>query len=219
MADAQIIPASSSRPASLRRRIICSFFLAIFPVVWIVALELTTTIDYAIVEKEPGLFVLGVFLLLGIPVIFLVLLIVAVVKIFRARFLEAGATLIGCAAGVACLLYLSLDKQYWKFSRYQSQYQAVLDSDRSAPPRFRVFDWGNRGGSFGSTITFEAVVYDESGEIMRPVGFQSKEWKGHQFNFAPEVRWVIEPHCGRRVKALGGHFYYVANSLPEECAP
>jgi hypothetical protein len=164
-----------------------------------------------------GFFFLFLLLVVMLLLVFLVHVITVIVRIFQRRFVEALIVLAGWAIAVAFIAYVSINREYWRFVRHQSEYQAAVQSDSSAPPRFRVFDWGNRGGDFGSTITFEAIVYDESGEIARPAGLRSKDWPGHQFEFPPGLRWIIEPQCTWRAKSVGEHFYYVAYAIPEEC--
>ena len=119
---------------------------------------------------------------------------------------------------IICYIPFSFDdtinRQFWKFRIHRSEYQAIVQTDPSSPPKFRVFNWGNRNTLLmGGGVISEAIVYDESGDIAR----WSPEWIEQRSNPLPEDRWVTQPSeypsCKRRTEPFGGHFYYVS----EEC--
>jgi hypothetical protein len=129
-------------------------------------------------------------------------LIFAVVRLFQRRLVEGVALL------MICYIPFSFDdtinREFWKFRIHKSEYQAIVQTDPSPPPKFRVFDWGNRNTSLGGGVVSEAIVYDESGDIARG----SPEWIGQRSNPSPEDRWVTQPSeypsCKRRTESFGG---------------
>ena len=139
-------------------------------------------------------------------------LILALVRLFQRRLVEGAVLLIICY--VPFSFDDTINREFWKFRIHRSEYQAIVQADPSSPPKFRVFDWGNRNTSMGGGVISEAIVYDESGDIAR----WSPEWIEQRSNPSPEDRWVTQPPseypwCKRRTESFGEHFYYVS----EEC--
>jgi hypothetical protein len=139
-------------------------------------------------------------------------LILGLIRLCQRQLVE-GAVLL-----IICYIPFSFDdtvnRAFWKFRIHRSEYQAIVQSDRSSPPKFRVFDWGNRNTLLmGGGVIFEAIVYDQSGDIAR----WSPELIAQRSNPSPEDRWVTQPSeypsCKRRTESFGEHFYYVS----EEC--
>ena len=137
-----------------------------------------------------------------------------VVRLFQGRLVEGAALLMICY--IPFSFNDTINREFWKFQIHRSEYQAIVQADPSSPPKFRVFNWGNRNTSLGGGVIFEAIVYDESGDIAR----WSSEWIGRRSNPSPEDRWITQPSdpskypsCKRRTESFGEHFYYVS----EEC--
>lgn len=172
------------------------------------AVEFTSAAAYVYPEYDFGQFWLA-FLFFLASLLFVAVL--AIVRLYRRRFVESLALL-----AVLCAPFLFkdvFDRHYWKFKLHKSEYQSAIQADPNSPPKYRVFNWGNRNThSMGGGVIFEAVVYDESDEIAR----WSPEWIERRSNLSPEDRWIIvrpNPSCSRRTESLGEHFYYVS----EEC--
>ncbi len=169
------------------------------------AVDLTSAAAYAYPEYDFGQFWFAFLLFLTL------LLFVAgfaIVRFFRKRFIEGLALL-----AIFCAPFLfkdSVDRHYWKFRIHKSEYQSAIQADPDPPPKYRVFNWGNRNTHLmGGGVIFEAIVYDETDEI----GRWSPEWLEHRSSQSPEDRWITtlpSPSCSRRTKSLGQHFYYVS---------
>jgi len=142
----------------------------------------------------------------------LCVLIFALVRIFRKRFIEGIALLIVCYAPFS--FNDTTNRQFWKFRIHRSEYQSIVQTDPGPPSKFRVFNWGNRNTQlFGGGVLIEGIVYDESDDFAR----WSPEWIERRPNLSPEDRWIAEPSrypsCKMRIEPFGDHYYYVA----EEC--
>jgi hypothetical protein len=166
--------------------------------------DLTSALAYVYPEFDFGQnSVAFVFLIIAIACV----LIFAVVRIFQKRFIE-GVTLL-----VICWLPFSfngvVNGQFWKFKIHKSEYQSIMLTDAALPPRFRIFNWGNRNTHLGGGVLFEAIVYDESDDIAR----WSPEWIERRPGALPEDRWITErsTSCKRRTGSFGEHFYYVSD--------
>jgi hypothetical protein len=137
------------------------------------------------------------------------------VRVFQLRLIETLALL--------ALLLLpfsfseTFDKDYWRFRTHKPGYQAIIQTDVTPSPKYRVFDWGNRSPPFGAGVTFEAIVFDESDEISRTPEYRSAEWLEREASPPSEIRWITAPDaypmCKRQTKPFGEHFYYVS----QEC--
>jgi hypothetical protein len=143
---------------------------------------------------------------------FLCVLIFALVRIFRKRFIEGIALLIICFAPFS--FNDTTSRQSWKFRIHRAEYQSVIQTDPGPSPKFRVFNWGNRNTQLmGGGVLIEGIVYDESDDFAR----WSPEWIERWPNLPPEDRWITEPSryssCKMRIEPFGDHYYYVA----EEC--
>jgi uncharacterized membrane protein len=171
------------------------------------AVDLTSAAAYVYPEYDFGQFWFA-FLLFLVSLVFIATL--AIVRLFRRRFLE-GLALIA----VLCVPFLfkdAIDRHYWKFRIHKSEYQSAIQADPNPPLKYRVFNWGNQNTHLmGGGFIIEGIVYDESDDI----GRWSPEWIVRQSNSSPEDRWVTapSPSCKRRTVPLGDHFYYVS----EEC--
>lgn len=142
----------------------------------------------------------------------LCVLIFALVRIFRKRFIEGIALLIVCYAPFS--FNDTTSRQSWKFRTHRSEYQSVIEIDPGPSPKFRVFNWGNRNTQLmGGGVLIEGIVYDESDDFAR----WSPEWIERRPNLSPEDRWIAAPSrypsCKMRIEPFGDHYYYVA----EEC--
>ncbi len=139
-------------------------------------------------------------------------LIFALDRLLKKRLLE-GVTLL-----IICWFPFSfndtVNRHFWKFRIHKAQYQSIIHTDLGPPPKYRVFNWGNRNTTLGGGVLFEAIVYDESGDIAR----WSPGWIERRSDPPPEDRWINEPStypsCKRRTESFAEHFYYVS----EECA-
>ena len=134
----------------------------------------------------------------------------ALVCLYRRRFLE------GLVLLVICYVPLSfnnvINRQFWKFSIHKSAYQSSIQTDPGPPPKYRVFNWGNRNTQlWGGGFIIEGIVYDESDDLAR----WSPEWIVRRSDPLPEDRWIINPpeypSCKRRIEPFGEHFYYVSD--------
>jgi hypothetical protein len=141
----------------------------------------------------------------------LCVLVFALVRFFKKRLIESVALLIVCY--VPFSFNDVINRQLWKFRAHKSEYQSIIQSDPGPPPKYRVFNWGNRNTHLGGGVITEGIVYDESDDIVR----WSPEWIERRSDPSPEDRWVTErsayPSCKRGTESFGGHFYYVS----EEC--
>jgi hypothetical protein len=217
--QAESLPSYQPQPHSLRRRVVGTLILTVVPLGLATVTGLTPDLEY-VYSGGDRLFGLFVQLVLALLVSLLIVLIVSIVRLFQKRWLEALVLTIGCLAPVLLLASWPIDRHAWKFSRYRAEYRAIIQSDLSPSPKFRIFDWGNHGGGFGTAITLEAIVYDESGEILRHPGVRSSNWAGQQAALSANTRWIVmgqssdlELRGRRTVKPLGEHFYYVAEEL------
>jgi hypothetical protein len=168
--------------------------------------DLTSALAYVYPEFDFGQNSIAfVFLLVAVACV----LTFAVVRIFQKRFVE-GVTLL-----IVCWFPFSfndvVNRQFWKFKTHKLEYQSIMQADVGLPPRFRIFNWGNRNTHLGGGVLFEAIVYDESDNI----ALWSPEWIERRSNPLPEDRWITESStsCKRRTESFGEHFYYVS----EEC--
>ena len=138
-------------------------------------------------------------------------LILALVRLLKRRLLEGVALLI--ISGLPFSFNDTVNRHFWKFRIHKAQYQSIMHTDSSPPPKYRVFNWGNRNTTLGGGVLFEAIVYDESGDIAR----WSPGWIDRRLDPLPEDRWITEPSthssCKRRTESFAAHFYYVS----EEC--
>ena len=169
------------------------------------AVDLTSGAAYVYPEYDFGQFWVASLLFLA-SLLFVAVL--CIVRLFRKRFIEALALL---AVLCAPLLFKdSVDKHRWKFRIHKSEYQSAIQADLNPPPKYRVFNWGNRNTHLiGGGVIFEAIVYDETDEI----GRWSPEWLERRSSQSPEDQWITalaSPACNRRTESLGQHFYYVS---------
>lgn len=112
----------------------------------------------------------------------------AMVRISQKRFVQAGGLVISCYFPFS--FDEAVDRQFWKFQIHKSEYQAIMQADPGPPPKYRVFNWGNRNTQLiGGGVIVEAVVYDESDEI----GRWSQEWIEPRPIPSPEDRWIAAP--------------------------
>ncbi|MEO6381034.1 MAG: hypothetical protein ABIO35_03295 [Nitrobacter sp.] len=171
--------------------------------------DFTSAAAYVYPELDFGqngiAFVIFVLAVLGV-------LVLAFLRLFQKRLVEAGGLLIICHFPFS--FNEAVDRQFWKFRIHKSEYQSIMQADPGPPPKYKVFNWGNRNTQLiGGGVIVEAVVYDQSDEIRR----WSPEWIEPRSNPSAEDQWITAPSdypsCERRIKSLGNHFYYVA----EEC--
>src|SRR5947209_16496517 len=105
----------------------------------------------------------------------IIVAVLAVFRLFQRRFIEGLALF-----AFLCVPFLfkdAFDRHDWKFQLHKSEYQSVVQNDSSPPPKYHVFNWGNRNTQLmGGGVIFEAVVYDESDEIARAPDARSSEW-------------------------------------------
>ncbi|MDX6709471.1 MAG: hypothetical protein QOH96_487 [Blastocatellia bacterium] len=172
------------------------------------AFDLTSAAAYVYPELDLGQkSIVFIFFVVAVSCV----LMLALVRLFQGRLLEGVALLIICY--IPFSFDDVVDRHFWKFRIHRAEYQSIMQADPSSPPKFRVFDWGNRNTTLGGGVIFEAIVYDESGDIAR----WSPEWIEPRSNPSPEDRWITQPSespsCKRRTESFGGHFYYVS----EEC--
>lgn len=192
-----------------RKSTIRLLWVAAFLIVARLVFDLTSAAAYVYPEFDFGQngIAFVVFILAVLSVLAL-----ALVRLFQKRLVEASGLVIICYFPFS--FDEAVDRQSWKFRIHKSQYQSIMQVDRGPPPKYRVFNWGNRNTQLiGGGVIVEAVVYDESDQI----GRWSAEWIEPRSSPSPEDQWITAPSsypsCKRRVTALGNHFYYVA----EEC--
>ena len=144
----------------------------------------------------------------------LCVLALAIARLRQGRFLQAVAIVGICFVPFA--IPISISGPYWKFLANRSEYLAAINSETSKPPLFRVFDWGNENIPLGGVV-YRAIVYDESGEIVRTPELRSAEWGERRSDLPPQLRWIAadesaDPTCKRYTADFGGHFYYVGEA-------
>jgi hypothetical protein len=183
--------------------------VATFLIIARLVFDLTSAAVYVYPEFDFGQSSLAfVVFILAVPSV----LALALTRLFQKRLVEAGGLVIICYFPFS--LDEAADRQFWRFRIHKSEYESIMQADPGLPPKYRVFNWGNRNTQLiGGGVIVEAVVYDESDEI----GRWSQEWIEPRPNPSPEDRWIAAPSdypsCKRRMKPLGNHFYYLA----EEC--
>jgi hypothetical protein len=136
----------------------------------------------------------------------------ALIRLCQRRLVEGAVLLIVCY--IPFSFNDAVDRHFWKFRIHKPEYQSIMQTDPGSPPRYRVFNWGNRNTQWmGGGFIIEGIVYDESDGIAR----WSPEWIERRSDSTPEDRWVTErsscPSRKRRTEPFGDHFYYVS----EEC--
>jgi hypothetical protein len=192
-----------------RKLVIQLFVVAATILIARLAFDLTSAAAYVYPELDFGqsgvafaIFVVGV----------LCVLMLALARLYQRRLIEGVALLIICY--VPFSFNDTVSRHFWKFRIHKPEYQSIIQTDPGSPPKYRVFNWGNRNTQLmGGGVITEGIVYDESGDIAR----WSPEWIERRSDSPPEDRWVTEhstyPSCKRRTEPFGDHFYYVS----EEC--
>lgn len=188
-----------------RKSVIQIFAVAALLICGRLVVDLTSAATYVYPEYDFGQFWLA-FVIFLISLLFAAVL--AAVRVFQKRFIEGLALFV-----ILCAPFSfkdAVDRYYWKFRIHKAEYQSAIQGDPSPPPKYRVFNWGNRNSHLmGGGVIFEAIVYDETDEI----GRWSPEWLEHRSSQSPEDRWITtlpSPSCNRRTESLGRHFYYVS---------
>ena len=147
--------------------------------------------------------------LIALPIVF----VFAMVRLYQRRFIE-GAMLLA-------LLYIPfsfnnfINSYYWKFRIHKAEYQAVVRSDPTPSPKYHVFDWGGRATqSLPAGSILEAIVYDETDEIVRPPESWSAEWVKRRAEEAAGSYWITHPpkSCRRYIESFEDHFYFVSEA-------
>src|SRR5882724_7638537 len=69
-------------------------------------------------------------------------LIFASVRLFQKHVVEAVVLLIVCY--VPFSFNDVVNRHFWKFQIHKSEYQSIVQADPGQPPKYRVFNWGNR---------------------------------------------------------------------------
>jgi hypothetical protein len=132
------------------------------------AVDLTSAAAYVYPEHDFGQFWFALLLFLAS---LLAVAILAIVCLFRKRFIEGIALL-----AILCAPFSfkdAVDRHYWKFRVHKSGYQSAIQADLGPSPKYRVFNWGNRNTHLmGGGYIIEGIVYDESDEIVH----WSPEW-------------------------------------------
>jgi hypothetical protein len=109
-------------------------------------------------------------------------LIFASVRLFQKDVVESVALLIVCY--VPFSFNDVINGHFWKFQIHKSEYQSIVQTDPGPPPKYRVFNWGNRNTQLvGGGVIIEGIVYDESDEIAR----WSPEWIERRSDPSPEA--------------------------------
>jgi uncharacterized membrane protein len=196
-----------------RKSVIQIFAVAALLIGARLATDLTSAAAYVYPDFDFGQFWIA-FLFFLLSLLFAAIL--ALVRLFQKRFVEALVLVV-----VLCVPFSfkdAFDRHYWKFQIHKSEYQSAITADAQPAPKYRVFDWGNRNTSLGGGVIFEAIVYDETDEIMRPAEVRSPDWVKRRANSPLADSWITArptpyPACKRLTKSFSGHFYY----LSEEC--
>jgi uncharacterized membrane protein len=174
------------------------------------AVDLTSAGAYVYPEYDFGQFWFA-FLLFLVSLLFVAILII--IRLFQKRFIEGLALF-----AVLCIPFSfkdAVDRHYWKFRLHKSEYQSAIQADSNPPPKYRVFNWGNRNTHLmGGGFIVEGIVYDESDEVGRAPDSRSPGWLQRRSNSSPQDLWVIAPSgyptCRKLTKPFGEHFYYLA---------
>jgi hypothetical protein len=188
-----------------RKSVIQIFSVAALLICGRLAVDFTSAAAYVYPEYDFGQFWLASALFL---ILLLFAAVLAAVRVFQKRFIEGLVLFVILSAPFS--FKDAFDRYYWKFRIHKLEYQSAIQADSNPPPKYRVFNWGNRNThSMGGGVIFEAIVYDETDEI----GQWSPDWLEHRSSQSPEDRWITtlsSPSCHRRTKSLGQHFYYVS---------
>jgi hypothetical protein len=194
----------------ISRKLVIEIFAvaAILIVAWL-TVDLTSAAAYVYPEFDFRQNVIA-FVILIVAV--LCVLIFALVRLFQRRLLEGFVLLIICY--VPFSFNDAINRYFWKFRIHKSEYQSIMQADPGLPPKYRIFNWGNRNTQLmGGGVIIEGIVYDESDEIVR----WSPDWIERRPNPSPEDQWITAPSaypaCKRHTESFGEHFYYVS----EEC--
>jgi hypothetical protein len=136
----------------------------------------------------------------------------SIICLWKKRVVTSLLILSALAAPI--LLSNVVDRAYWKFSNNKSEYLRQIDRETGSSPKYKIFDWGNRNTSLGGGVEFEAVVFDEMDDLVRPARLRSPDWRGNPGLALPHERWIAAepPDCKRQIKSFGEHFYYVVQA-------
>lgn len=197
-----------------RKSVIQIFALAALLICARLAVDLTSAAAYVYPDFDFGQFWLALLFFLA-TLLFVAIL--AVVRLFQRRFID-GLVLFAFLC-VPFSFKDAFDRHHWKFQIHKSEYQSAIQNDPGPPPKYRVFNWGNRNThSIGGGVILEAIVYDETDEIAHAPDARSPDWIKRRANAPPVDYWITTrpasyPACKRLTKSFGGHFYYFS----EEC--
>jgi predicted membrane channel-forming protein YqfA (hemolysin III family) len=139
---------------------------------------------------------------------FVYLPIVLVRALAGRSFRRAASALAGMAVLLGCFAVSPLGPGAFRLDSWRLAYAKnhYLEQVRQsgATPRFVAFPWGATGGVMSGAL-FYWLVYDESGEIARPVD-RSPAWRERA---AAELPFFANPRdCREReVRHLDGHFH------------
>ena len=140
---------------------------------------------------------------------FVYLPIVLVTSLARRRFKRAMSALGGMAVLLGCFYVSPLGPGALRLDSWRLVYSKThyLEQVRQsgATPRFVVFPWGATGGVMSGAL-FYWLIYDESGDIARPVADRSPAWRERA---AAELPFFANPRDCREheVRHLDGHFH------------
>src|SRR5262249_37490886 len=139
-------------------------------------------LDY--LEKvSGGSFVLALFLFVWVALAMLIIALLGIVALLKGKVRRAASLLlapfiIASPFIFTILPYENIAFDLIRFHFTKNKYAEVIDrlspSERAA--RILFFDWGTVGLAVTSTNQYW-LVYDESGEIARPVEERSQSWK------------------------------------------
>jgi len=197
-----------NRNSLSRKSIIQILALAALLITARLSFDLLSLIGFIYRDSSSGLLLIAIGIV-GASLLFVIIL--AIVRLIQKRFV-LGLVLLG----LCCIPFLIPDffndGPDWKFRINKSAYLASIQSDLSAFPKYKVFEWQNENIP-GGGIILAAIVYDETDEISQKPENRSAEWLEKRRLALPEERWITndqQPRCRRYTRPFGEHFYYMS---------
>ena len=133
---------------------------------------------------------------------------------FAVRYLFARDWIKASVLAVAVLLSIVLPQINFHperviFERNKQSYLAAINADPSLSPKFKYFPMRELF-DFPGGGTFYYVIYDETGEILRPESNRSPVWLAKHSGFTSAgVKGMANPHATIEVSPLKDGFFLV----------
>jgi hypothetical protein len=145
----------------------------------------------------------------------LVLVLLGIIALLRARVKQALAFVLGPVVIVLLIvsnlqwIIFALPLDLLRFYYHRGEYQAVIDkmspAERASKAVF--FDWGRTILDAMSPPTYYWLVYDESGQIAWSDVERTQEWKDRA-----STEFLDIDQCRTLAYRLSGHYYSVSGS-------